>query len=149
VPSLIALSPVGAIPGLPAITSVIVVIFAVQMLLAQKHVWLPRWLKERTIDGAKLAKGLGAFRPVARFVDHLLRPRLLFLTRGPFYYAIGAMILLVALVTPVLKIVPLGGILPNAALVALALALIAKDGVLALFAFAFTGASVFWPAGLF
>ena len=45
VPSLIALSPVGAIPGLPAITSVIVVIFAVQMLLAQKHVWLPRWLK--------------------------------------------------------------------------------------------------------
>ncbi len=84
-PSLIALSPVGAIPGLPAITSVIVVIFAVQMLLAQKHVWLPRWLKERTIDGAKLAKGLGAFRPVARFVDHLLRPRLLFLTRGPFY----------------------------------------------------------------
>ena len=41
-PSLIALSPVGAIPGLPAITSVIVVIFAVQMLLAQKHVWLPR-----------------------------------------------------------------------------------------------------------
>ena len=86
---------------------------------------------------------------MARFVDHLLRPRLLFLTRGPFYYAIGAMILLVALVTPVLKIVPLGGILPNAALVALALALIAKDGVLALFAFAFTGGSVFWPAGLF
>ena len=42
VPSLIAVSPVGAIPGLPAITSVIVVIFAVQMLLAQKHVWLPR-----------------------------------------------------------------------------------------------------------
>jgi hypothetical protein len=149
VPSLIALSPVGAIPGLPAITSIIVVIFAVQMLLAQKHVWLPHWLKQRTVDGAKLEKGLNAFRPVARFVDHLLRPRLMFLTRGPFYYAIGVMILLVALVTPVLEIVPLGGIPPNAALVAFALALITKDGVWALFAFAFTGASVFWLAGRF
>jgi hypothetical protein len=149
VPSLIALSPVGALPGLPAITSVIVVIFAVQMLAGQTHVWLPRWLKERTIDGAKLEKGLRAFRPVARFIDHLLRPRLSILTRGPFYYAIGVMILLVALVTPVLEIVPLGGIPPNAALVAFALAIIAKDGLWALFAFAFTGATVFWLAGLF
>ncbi len=149
VPSLIALSPVGAIPGLPAITSIIVVIFAVQMLWGQDHVWLPHWLKARTIDSAKLETGLRRFRPVARFIDHLLRPRLSFLTRGPFYYAIGVMILLVALVTPVLEIVPLGGIPPNAALVAFALAIVAKDGLWALFAFAFTGATVFWLTGLF
>jgi len=149
VPSMIALSPVGALPGLPAVTSVIVVIFAVQMLAGHTHVWLPRWLKARTIDGAKLEKGLRAFRPVARFVDHLLRPRLTLLTRGPFYYAIGVMILLVALVTPVLEIVPLGGIPPNAALVAFALAITAKDGLWALFAFAFTGATGFWLTGLF
>ena len=148
VPSMIALSPVGAIPGLPAITSIIVVIFAVQMLLAHRHVWLPDWLKARTIDGAKLETGLKHFRPVARFVDHLLRPRLILLTRGPFYYAIGVMILLVALVTPVLELVPLGGIPPNAALVAFALAITARDGLWALFAFAFTGATLFWLAGL-
>ena len=148
VPSLIALSPVGALPGLPAITSVIVMIFAVQMLMAQKHVWLPRWLKARTIDGAKLEKGLRAFRPVARFVDHLLRPRLIFLTRGPFYYALAAMILIVAIVTPVLELVPLGGIPPNAALVAFALAIIAKDGLWALLAFGFTAASAWALSGL-
>jgi len=148
VPSMLALSPVGALPGLPAVTSAIVVIFAVQMLLGQTHVWLPGWLKRRTIDGPKLEKGLTAFRPVARFLDHLLRPRLSFLTRGPFFYAIALMILAVALITPVLELVPLGGIPPNAALVAFALAITAKDGLWALLAFAFTGATGAWLSGL-
>jgi hypothetical protein len=149
VPSLIALSPVGAIPGLPAITSVIIMIFAVQMLLGHTHVWLPQWLKARTMDGAKLEKGLTAFRPVARFVDHLLRPRLTVLTQGPFYYVIAVMILAVAVITPVLEIIPLGGIPPNAALVAFALAITAKDGLWALLAMGFTIATVVWLAGLF
>jgi len=149
VPSLIALSPVGAIPGLPAITSVIILIFATQMLLGHKHVWLPLWLKRRTIDGAKLDKGLNTFRPVARFVDHLLRPRLTLLTRGPFRTVIVLTILAVALVTPVLEIVPLGGIPPNAALVAFALAITARDGVWALLALAFTLGSLLLVAGLF
>lgn len=148
VPSMIALSPVGAIPGLPAITSAIVAIFAIQMLLAHRHVWLPRWLKARTIDGAKLERGLIAFRPVARFIDRLLRPRLVFLTRGPFYYAVAAMILAVALVTPILEVIPLGGIPPNAALVAFALAIIAQDGLWALLAFGFTAATGSWLFGL-
>jgi len=148
-PSLLALSPVGAIPGLPAITSVIIIFFAVQILTGHSHVWLPGWLKARTIDGAKLEKGLKAFQPVARVIDHLLRPRLTLLTRGPFFYAIAVLILAVACITPVLELIPLGGIPPNAALVAFALAITAKDGLWALLAFAFTGASTAWLLGLF
>lgn len=148
VPSLIALSPAGAVPGLPAVTSAIVILLSVQMLLGQKHFWLPRWLRDRTMDGPKLEKGLKAFRPVARFVDHMLRPRLVFLTKGPFFYVIAVLILLVACVTPILEIVPLAGIPPNAALVAFALAIIAHDGLWALVAFTFTAASVFWLAGM-
>ena len=104
--------------------------------------------KARSIDGAKLEKGLTRFRPIARFVDHLLRPRLIFLTRGPFFYVITASMLLVALVTPILELVPLGGIPPNAALVAFALAITARDGLWALTAFVFTGASALWLVGL-
>jgi hypothetical protein len=148
-PSLIALSPVGAIPGLPAITSVIIIFFAVQILTGHNHVWLPQWLKARTIDGAKLEKGLKTFQPVARFIDHLLRPRLTLLTRGPFFYAIALLILAVACITPVLELIPLGGIPPNAALVAFALAITARDGLWALLAFAFTAASTVWLLGLF
>jgi hypothetical protein len=148
VPSLIALSPAGAIPGLPAITSAIVILLTVQMLLGHKHFWLPRWLRERTIDGPKLEKGLKTFMPVARFVDHFLRPRMTYFTKGAGYYALAVMILIVACVTPVLELVPLGGIPPNAALVAFALAIIAHDGLWALTAFVLTGASALWLVGL-
>ena len=144
VPSLIAVSPVGAIPGLPAITSVIIVLIAGQMLLGHDHFWIPGWLGRRSIDAQKMERGLQKFRPVARFIDHLLRPRLPWLTRGPCFYAIALFCLLIGLVTPVLELVPLGGIPPNAAVVAFSLALIARDGLWALLAFCFTIATVTW-----
>ncbi len=144
VPSLIAVSPVGAIPGLPAITSVVIVLVAAAILLHHDHVWIPRWLGRRSIDAGKMERGLQKFRPVARFIDHLLRPRLPWLTRGPCFYAIALFCLLIGLVTPVLELVPLGGIPPNAAVVAFSLALIARDGLWALLAFCFTIATVTW-----
>jgi hypothetical protein len=147
-PSLVALSPVGAIPGLPAVTSAIIILLTLQILTGHQHFWLPRWLKDRTIDGPKLEKGLRAFIPVARFVDHLLRPRMTYFTKGPCFYALVVLILAVACITPILELVPLGGIPPNAALVAFALAITAHDGLWALVAFVFTAASALWLAGV-
>ena len=148
VPSLIAVSPVGAIPGLPAITSVAIVLIAGQILLRHEHFWIPGWLGRRSIDAHAMERGLEKFRPVARFVDHLLRPRLAWLTEGPALYAIALMCLLIGLVTPILELVPLGGIPPNAAVVAFSLAITARDGLWALLAFFFSGASIAllaWP----
>ena len=148
VPSLIAVSPVGAIPGLPAITSVVIVLIAGQILLGQEHFWIPGWLGRRSIDANKMERGLQKFRPVARFIDHLLRPRLAWLTRGPCFFAIALCCLLIGLVTPVLELVPLGGIPPNAAVVAFSLAIIARDGVWALLAFGFSAVTVGWLVSL-
>jgi len=142
VPSLIAVSPVGAIPGLPAITSAVIVLIAGQILLGHEHFWIPGWLARRSIDAHRMERGLEKFRPVARFIDHLLRPRLPALTGGVSFYAIALLCLLIGLVTPILELVPLGGIPPNAAVVAFSLAITARDGVWALLAFLFTAASV-------
>jgi len=144
VPSLIAVSPVGAIPGLPAITSVVIVLVSAQILVRHEHVWIPGWLARRSIDAGKMEKGLTKFKPVARFVDHMLLPRLPWLTRRPFFYGIALLCLLIGLVTPILELVPLGGIPPNAAVVAFSLAIVARDGVWALLAFAFTIATIAW-----
>ena len=144
VPSLIAVSPVGAIPGLPAITSVVIVLVSAQILVRHEHLWIPGWLARRSIDAGKMETGLTKFKPVARFIDHMLLPRLPWLTRGPFFYAIALLCLLIGLVTPILELVPLGGIPPNAAVVAFSLAIVARDGVWALLAFAFTIATIAW-----
>ena len=59
------------------------------------------------------------------------------------------MCLLIGLVTPILELVPLGGIPPNAAVVAFSLATIAKDGLWALIAFMLTVGSVWLMAASF
>ena len=142
VPGLIGLSPIGAIPGLPAITSVIVFLVAGQILLGQHHFWLPGGIRRRSINGARLARALQILRPWARVVDRFLLRRYSALTRGPFLYVLSALCLLVAAVTPIIEVVPLAGIVPNAAIVAIALAITAEDGLWALFAFAFAGATI-------
>ena len=149
VPSLIAVSPVGAIPGLPLFTSIAIVLVATAILLHHDHVWIPRWLGRRSVDAGKMERGLTKFRPVARFIDHLLMPRLTWLTWGPFFDLIALMCLLIGLVTPILELVPLGGIPPNAAVVAFSLAIIAKDGLWALIAFMLTVGSVWLMAASF
>src|SRR5262245_4322833 len=95
VPSLIAVSPVGAIPFLPAVTSAVIVLVAAQILLRHEHFWIPGWLSRRSMDAHKMELGLDKFRPVARFIDHLLRPRLPWLTDGAALYLIAAMCLLI------------------------------------------------------
>lgn len=149
VPSLIAVSPVGAIPGLPAITSVVIVLVATAILLHHDHVWIPGWLGRRSVDAGKMERGLAKFRPVARFIDHLLMPRWTWLTRGVFFYLIALMCLLIGLITPILELIPLGGIPPNAAVVAFSLAIIAKDGLWAMIAFMFTVGSIWLMAASF
>lgn len=150
VPSLIALSPVGAVPGLPAITSVVILLITGQILLGHPHFWIPSWLGARSVDARRLETGLTRLQPTARFIDRfLLSARLTWLTTGPFFYAIALLCFLIALVTPILEIIPLGGIPPNAALVAFSLAITARDGLWALTAFTFSAGSVVLALHLF
>jgi hypothetical protein len=143
VPGLIGLSPIGAIPGLPGIMAVIVIFVAVQILLGRDHAWLPDALALRAMKADRVKRAIVVIRPYARFVDRLIMPRMTLLTRGAFFYVLAAACLLVAIVQPVIELVPLAGIVPNAAIVAFALAITAHDGLWALIALSFTGASVY------
>ena len=146
VPSLIGLSPIGAIPFVPAVMVAVELFIIVEMLAGFDHFWIPDGLKRRAISARKFSRALDAMRPAARVVDTFLSPRLSILTRGPFFYLIAVTCLLVAFVTPVIELVPIAGIVPNAAVVAFSLALTARDGVWALIAFAFTGGCI-WLIG--
>lgn len=143
VPGLIGLSPIGAIPGVPGVMAVIVMIVACQILIGMDHTWIPDGLSRRSIDAARLKRAIDAIQPGARIADKFLRPRLTFFTHGVFFYLLTAVCLLVAVVTPLIELVPLAGIVPNAAIVAFGLAITAHDGLWALVALTFTGASVY------
>lgn len=131
---LFLMTPLGAIPGLPAAFGLINIAFAVQLLLRRPYPWVPDLLARVRIPHGRVAQVNGKVAPVLARIDSVIRPRLAFATEGP-------MLVLAALVSTLLSaaMIPLGmipfGVVPAAFILGLmGLALIARDGVLMLVA---------------
>lgn len=138
VPALIALTPLGGIPGLPTFLALVVILVTVQLLFGMRRFWLPRFILRRSVERRRLRKAIGYLRPVVRVVDRVVRPRLISLTRPPFVGVAAVLCLLAALTVPPLEVVPFVDTVSWAAIATFGLALIAHDGVLGLIALGFT-----------
>jgi hypothetical protein len=140
---LIGLSPISNIPGVVAVVAALDLIVIGEILIGMDHIWIPGFLARRSISAQNLKRAIKAMRKIARFVDKFLEPRLTFLTQGLGFYALAFVSLLVAIALPFIEIVPLAGIIPNAALVAFGLAITAHDGVWALIGLAIVGLTAY------
>lgn len=137
---LIILAPViGDIPGVPSIMGVFIFLVAIQLLTGQEHFWLPKWLLQRAVPGDKLLKAVRWLRRPAHFIDKLIRPRLLSFVNGTAKFAIASVCILIAVMLPFMEVIPFSANAAGIALVAFGLALIARDGLLALLSFILTG----------
>tara|TARA_R110000823_G_scaffold27609_25_gene80619 strand:- start:39838 stop:40503 length:666 start_codon:yes stop_codon:yes gene_type:complete len=137
--SLIA-SPLSGIPGMPTVVAIIILTISVQMLFGRKHIWLPRWLLDRTVSEHKLNQAIEWLRPPARFIDRFIRPRLSVLVKGPAFAVIAVLCAVIALGMPLLEFVPFSSSIAGVALAAFGLALVSGDGLLALLAYLALGA---------
>lgn len=135
---IILFSPLSAIPGVPTMMAILVLLVALQLLLGRHYFWLPQWMLKHSISEAKLLKALNWLQKPARFTDRWLRPRMVFLVRRTGTYVIAAICTLIALVLPAMEVIPLSATIAGMALTAFGLALVTHDGALALFAFAVT-----------
>ncbi len=129
VPAILEVSPVGGIPGVPTLLGIIVAIFALQMLAGRKHFWIPGFLGRRSVNGDKLQKAVDKMRPVLRFLDRVIRPRLSWMTRKPFLQITAALCVLCAALAPPLELVPFASSLPFGAIALFGLGLTAHDGI--------------------
>ncbi|MFP4207308.1 MAG: exopolysaccharide biosynthesis protein [Wenzhouxiangella sp.] len=133
---------IGDIPGVPTLMALLVIVVSVQLLAGRRRIWLPRFLRERSITRPALEKTLDRLERPARFIDRFFHPRLSVLVMGAGSYLIGSSALLVALIMPMLEFIPFSATLAGAALIAFGLSLIARDGYLAIFSLATTAAVV-------
>lgn len=129
---------IGDIPGVPTAMAVVVLLTSIQLLLHREYFWLPDWLLNRSVSRKTFIKALQWSLSPAHFIDRLLRPRLVFLTRRAGVYLIAVMCIVIAAAMPPMEVVPFSATGAGAALSAFGLSLIAQDGLLALLAFALT-----------
>lgn len=130
---LIVLAPlIGDIPGVPTLAGLLVAIAALQLLVGRTYFWLPNFLLKRSVPHQRLEQTLNFMQPPARVMDRFLRRRLEFFTRSVVTRAIAAAALGVALVMPLLELIPFSANLAGIALSAFGVSLIARDGLFAL-----------------
>ncbi|MCY1664270.1 exopolysaccharide biosynthesis protein [Rhizobium sp. SL86] len=134
VPAVIEMSPIGGIPGLPTALAVIISLFAVQILIGRKHLWLPQFVEKRQIDGKTLKSAMDKMMPVARFIDRFLKPRLTWLTKAPWVQVAAALTILLCCSVPPLELIPFASTAPMAAIALFGLSLMARDGLLTVIA---------------
>lgn len=135
---LIELTPIGGIPGVPTFLAVMIALIAGQLLMGRDHVWLPRFIERRAVGGEKLARAAHHLDGVAAAIDRRFRGRLKWLTKGAGPRVAAAAIILLCCAVPPLELLPFASSVPMTAIAAFGLALMVRDGLLMLFAFALT-----------
>lgn len=112
-------------PGTSALLGAPLVFLAAQMALGRRP-WLPSLIAQRSMPQADFARLVRRTGPWLAGAERLLRPRLALLTSPALRHLVGLVcfVLSVVLVLPV----PLGNVLPAAAISVLALGLLQHDG---------------------
>lgn len=136
---LITIAPlIGDIPGVPTILGMVVLLTLGQLLFRRHSIWLPTWISHRSVPQDKLLKGLDWLQKPARFLDRWTGPRLVFLVDGPGLYVMAILCILVAMAMPAMEVVPFSANGAGAALMTFGLAIVARDGLLAIAATSLT-----------
>ncbi len=118
--------PIPSPPGLSAITGILIIVLAMQMILGRDVPWLParigNYRFSRTIFCAFLARAL----PYIRKIERLLHPRLCFMHSrlGERMTGVAFLILGMVLSLPI----PFGNFLPGVSMTLIALGLLERDG---------------------
>jgi len=116
-------------PGSTTLLGAPLVLLAPQLMFGAGAPWLPARVRAQTVATADLKRGLPKVLRWLERAEALSRPRLLFLFSAWGQRAIGLVCTVLALV--LILPIPLGNMLPAASVSVLALALVQRDGVLA------------------
>jgi hypothetical protein len=142
IPALIEISPIGGIPGVPTLLAVIILIAAAQVLIGREHLWLPAFAQRRAVSSAKVRKAADRLDRLARRLDRWFHGRLPRFVGQPWPRIAAVIVLALCLTVPPLELLPFASTAPMAAIIAIGLALLARDGLLMLVSVVLGGAAL-------
>lgn len=147
-PSVVVVSPLSGIIGLPTAMALMILLLAGQMVLGRREAWVPRRLCRHSLGCHRLHRAMRLLRRPARFVDRLFRPRLTGVTQGLGTRAIAATCMVLALCIPPLEMLPFSTTIVAAVIAVFALTLVANDGAMAILGYVLTLGLIGSAAGL-
>ena len=126
-------------PGASTFFGFPLVLMTPQMIFGVRGPWLPNFIDERPIKRKTMADAFKKLIPWLRKVEKVSRPRLTFLFGpvGDRVIAFVCFLLSLILILPI----PLGNMAPAAAIAIFGLAMVQRDGILALLAYAISALS--------
>ena len=140
---LIVLAPViGDIPGMPSTMAIFVFLITVQIVMGRRDLWLPRWIRNRSVRSSRLARPLEFLRKPAGFLDRIFKPRLALLASPAVHRLVAGTCMLLAVIMPVMEIVPFSANAAGLVLLIFGLAVVVGDGLATLVAGTITLAAV-------
>ena len=132
-PSFIACTPIGAIPGIPSLAGGTILLIALQILLGRRHPWLPQKVMQLNCDADQLRYIVEKVKPYAVRVDRFLVPRCFFMRQPVFRSFIALCCAGCGLVMIPLELIPFMGLIPAFAVLIMAIGMATDDGAVALF----------------
>lgn len=120
--------PFSVIPGVAVVFSIPIVIFALEMTLGRKSLWLPKRIAQKTISHTKITQIISAVLPYVVKLERLSKPRLRFMTYRPMEIINGLTILFLAFL--LMLPIPFSNFIFGALLAIFSMGIIEKDGLL-------------------
>lgn len=136
---LIELLPTGTIPGVPSLVATLIILVSGQILLGRRHLWVPKFLGQKTISYSKMDKGFKKIMPVVRWVDSWTRERWPILISHPAERLSALAIITLALSFYPLELVPFASSIPSFIIAMFGVSFITKDGLLSLLTWIIAG----------
>ncbi|NNC37759.1 MAG: exopolysaccharide biosynthesis protein [Acidimicrobiales bacterium] len=126
---LMLMTPIAALPGMPAVLSTLILVFSAQLIMGWSHPWLPAFLTKIKLKQKDIEKTDKAVRPVLKKLDGLIRPRVFWANSENFRLATAILSILIAIAIIPLGVLPFGVALPGLIIFTLGLGIMARDGL--------------------
>jgi len=132
---LFMLTPLGAIPMIPAAFGFIVITFAVQLLMRRRTPWMPNILSRVKVSSKRVRQVKHKARPVLAKIDKIIHPRMQWAAKGPFQVLAALIAIVLSMAMVPLGAVPFAVCIPGFVLGLLGIGITARDGIMMMIAF--------------
>lgn len=141
-PALIAILPTGAIPGVPALCAIFIILISSQFIMGYKKPWLPRRLREMAFNKEKYTNAIYKAKPYIQKIDNFFHPRFEFLIEPAAQRVVAIICVLLAFSIIIIGFIPFVAALPSAAILLFGLGISVRDGLMIAIGFIFVGATL-------